>query len=130
MANRAALISALAVMVAPQGALAAKGPVTIACNLPARTITGAPATSGNERIFRVATGSLQAWDPEKKAFGPNLCAAYSCRRAPDRAEGTISSASVAYTIGVAGGQGYWRVLGASGGGPRTGSCRIVSEPRR
>jgi hypothetical protein len=51
-------------------------------------------------------------------------------KSADRAEGTISSASVAYTIGVAGGQGYWRVLGASGGGPRSGSCRVVTEPAK
>src|SRR4051812_21657580 len=105
MANRAALLSVLALAAMPRAAAAAQGPVVISCNLPARSITGAPVTAGGERIFRVAPGALQAWDPTKKSFGGNLCAAYTCQRSANRTEGTISSASVAYTIGVAGGQG-------------------------
>ena len=130
MAIRTVLLSVLAVLATAQGATAAatQGPAVIACNLPARSLAALPAPTGDERIFKVGPGSLQAWDPARKAFGGNLCAAYSCVKAPDRSEGTISSASVSYTIGVTGGQGYWRVLGASGGGPRAGSCRIVSEP--
>ena len=128
MATRAALLSILALTALPPGAAAAQAPVVIACNLPTRPITGAAVTPGNERVFRLSPGSLQAWDPTHKAFGSNLCSAYSCVRATGRTEGTISSASVSYTIGVANGQGYWRVLGASGGGPRSGACRIVSEP--
>ena len=129
MANHAALLSVLAITAAPDGAVTAQKPLVLACNIPANTIAGVPAT-GDGRLFRIGPGSLQAWDPDRKAFGQNLCSAYNCVRAPDRTEGTISSASVAYTIGVKSGQGYWRVLGASGGGPRNGACRILSEPAK
>ena len=128
MANRAALLFVLAGAAMPQAAVAVESPAVIACNIPARSITGAPPTAGGERIFRIAPKSLQAWDPVQKAFGPNLCSAYSCTRTAGRTEGTIGSASVTYTLGVAGGQGYWRVMGASGGGPRSGTCRRVREP--
>ena len=130
MAIRTAFLSVLALLATAQGAsaAAAPGPVVMACNLPARSLPSLPAITGNERVFKVSPGSLQTWDPARKAFGQNLCAAYSCVKAPDRSEGTISSASVSYTIGVTGGQGYWRSLGATGGGARSGSCRIVSEP--
>lgn len=133
MAMLATLLSVLAVtavMAAQPAAAAAPSPVILACNLPARTAPGVAPSTRADRIFRVGPGSLQEWDAARRQFGSNLCGAFACVRTANRSEGTISSASVSYTIGVAQGVGYWRVVGASTGGARSGSCRTVTEPKR
>ena len=130
MAMHLVFLSALAMMaVQPVAAAAVPAPVVLACNLPTRPVAGAAATGSAERVFRIGPGSFQEWNAIRKEFGGNLCAAYSCVRTADRTEGKLSSASVVYTVGVADGRGYWSVIGASGSGPRSGSCRIVTAQR-
>ena len=125
-----ALLAAQPVAVAapPTGAQPARA-VILACNLPTRSVAGAPATGSGERIFRIAPGSFQEWNSTRREFGGNLCGAYTCVRTANKTEGTLSSASVIYTVGITGNRGYWSVVGASGGGPRTGACRILAVPR-
>ena len=128
MAMHLAFLSALAVMAVQPAAAAVLKPVVLGCNLPSRPGTGAPTTTSAERVFRIGPGSFQEWNTIRKEFGGNLCAAYTCVRTPDKTEGTVSSASVIYTVGVTGGHGYWSVVGAAGGGPRSGACRILTAP--
>jgi hypothetical protein len=125
--NRAALICGL-VMLAQTTAAHAQAPVVLACKLPAAGAMAATAPA--ERFFRVAPGSFQEWDAARRKFGQNLCVAYACSKAADRTEGSISSASVTYTVGVihATGEAYWRAAGASGLAADHGSCRIAAPP--
>ena len=104
----------------------AQSPVVIGCKLPA-----ADASDTAERFFRIAPGSFQEWDATRRDFGQNLCSAYACAKAPDRSEGTIGSASVTYTVGVAHatGEAYWRATGATGLAADHGPCRIAAPPK-
>jgi hypothetical protein len=105
----------------------AQAPMVLACNIPRVSATaGAPP----ERLFRIAPGSLQEWDVRQQKFGANFCLDFPCVRSPKALEGTVSSASVAYTIGIDSGTGaaYWRVKGASGFKPTEGTCRVVPAP--
>jgi hypothetical protein len=122
----ASLLSGLAVL----AQAAAPPPVTLSCSLPARAMAGGPAAPPVERIFRVGQGSFQEWDVAAGKFGGNLCGTFTCRKTPDRVEGTIGSASVTYTIGMVTGttSGYWRALGASGFAAKEGVCRIITAP--
>jgi len=122
----AALLGGLILTMALAEGASAPSPVVLGCKLPA---AGAPAPA--ERFFRVAPGSFQEWDAARKVFGPNLCSAYACAKAPDRSEGSIGSASVTYTVGVVHGTGeaYWRATGASGLAADHGPCRVAAEPK-
>ena len=110
---------------------AVPAPVVLTCSLPARAAPGeATATIPEQRTFRLAAGQFQEWDAGLKQFGPNLCRAFACVKAPDRTEGNISSASVTYTVGITpAGEGYWRALGATGFAAKQGVCRVVPEPK-
>lgn len=123
MAMNAVLLSGVALLAQAAGA---GSPVVLACNLPTPAAAGASA----DRIFRVAPGQFQEWDAARKTFGANHCLAFACAKTPDRTEGSISSASVSYTVGVVTGtgEGYWRATGASGLAANKGSCRIVADP--
>ena len=128
MPMRAALFCGLA-MLAQSAVARAQSPVVLACTLPAAS-TAASAAAPAERLFRVAPGSFQEWDPAQRRFGANLCAAYACAKTADRSEGSIGSASVTYTVGVvhATGEAYWRATGASGLAADHGPCRIATAP--
>lgn len=120
MAMHAALLSGLVVMAQAAGP---PSPVFLACSMPANGVTA-------ERIFRVAPGSFQEWDAAKQDFGKNFCEAFACSKTPERMEGSISSASVSYTVGIVNdtGEGYWRAAGASGLSANKGACRVVPAP--
>lgn len=82
------------------------------------------------RIFRIAPGSFSEWNAHYHEFGPSLCEAFTCIADAKRLEGTISSASMMYNIGVdqTTGGGYWRAKGASNL-PRTeGTCSLIADP--
>ena len=108
----------------------APSPVVVACRFPGQSIAGAPASAPTERVFRLAPGSFQEWDAATKKFGQNICLSYACAKTPDRTEGSISSASVSYTVGITNGTGdaYWRAQGASGLAANHGACRVVAQP--
>ena len=80
-----ALLAAQPVAVAapPTGAQPARA-VILACNLPTRSVAGAPATGSGERIFRIAPGSFQEWNSTRREFGGNLCGAYTCVRTANK----------------------------------------------
>ncbi|HEX4709365.1 hypothetical protein [Phenylobacterium sp.] len=125
-----ALLNALLLMAAQAAETGAQPPIVLACNLPTSPATVAAAATPAERVFRIAPGSLQEWDVEQQRFGQNLCEAYACARSPTRAEASVSSATVSFTVGVeySTRTAYWRVLGASGLKTTEGSCRIVPAP--
>jgi len=122
MTLRVALAAALTLL-AQSAVAAAPSTRTLACDIPAPG--GASATTA--RIFQFGPGSLREWDSAKKVFGPNRCESFACNKIPGRTEAAISSASLAYTVGVddATGKGYWRVAGASGASPKQGACRVI-----
>jgi hypothetical protein len=124
--TRTAVFCGLAILAAATAARA-QSPLVLACKLPAAKAPAPPA----ERIFRVAPGSFQEWDPVQRRFGPNLCAAYACSKSAERLEGVIGSASVSYTVGVVPStrEAYWRVNGASGLAADHGPCRVTAEPK-
>lgn len=120
-------------LVAQAGAAAAQSPTVLSCTIARRApaAAGAPASVVHEeRVFRVGPGSLQEWERDVRHFGPNLCGVFACAANGDRSEGTITSASVAYTIGVdhKTGVGYWRSMGASGLAETNGACRQTVDP--
>ncbi|MES3026691.1 MAG: hypothetical protein V4820_02415 [Pseudomonadota bacterium] len=82
------------------------------------------------RIFRITPGSFSEWNSRDHEFGPSLCEAFTCIADAKRVEGTISSASMTYKIGVdrATGGGYWRAKGASNLPRIEGSCSLVADP--
>lgn len=123
-----ALLSGLALMA--QAAVAGdRPPTTLACDLPSPSVSGAVAKP-TRRIFQVAPGLLREWNVGKQAFGVNLCTVFACLKAPDRSEGSITSASASYTVGIdhGTGQAYWRATGASGLTIPKGPCRVVPAP--
>jgi hypothetical protein len=124
----AALLYGLALMA--QAAPAAGGTlVTLSCQLPARPAEGAGGKPA-PRIFQIGSGSLREWNEVTHEYGANLCRSFNCVKAADRSEGSISSASVTYVVGVqnGGAEGYWRATGATGGGVTHGACQIVPAP--
>ncbi|MFC3079976.1 hypothetical protein ACFODL_17885 [Phenylobacterium terrae] len=126
-----AFLIALAALQA--GAATAPQPRVLACDVP-DTITSAPGAAGplatKQRVFRIGPGRLEEWSGIYGDFGPNLCDVAACVTEPGKTEGTISTASVAYTIGVdaVSGAGYWRVIGATGFRQTEGTCRPVPDP--
>ena len=124
----AALLSGLMIL----AQAAAGAPVVLACDIPSPPGRAIATAAPHERIFRVGPGSIQEWNDSSREFGPNLCAAFGCVKTADRSEGTISSASVAFTVGVVNstGQGYWRAAGASGLAVTRGACRVITPPAR
>jgi hypothetical protein len=126
-----ALLNALLVMAAQVAQTGAQPAVVLACNIPANPAKAAAAAAPPaERVFRIAPGSLQEWGAAQQRFGQNLCLAYACARSPTRVEGSISTATVSYTVGIdySTHSGYWRAAGASGLKTTEGSCRIVPAP--
>jgi hypothetical protein len=121
-------------LVAQAGAAAAQGPTILSCTIVRPAATGGSASGvREERVFRIGPGSLQEWEQDVRHFGPNLCEVFACAANRDRSEGTITSASVAYTIGVdhKTGVGYWRsVVPVSGaiGAETKGACRQTADP--
>lgn len=82
------------------------------------------------RVFRVAPGSLQEWQAEHKAFGPNLCLSFSCTGERGKLEGRIESASLIFTLALdpAAKTAAWRTVGASGLARTSGTCEVKPEP--
>jgi hypothetical protein len=119
------LLSGLALLFQSAGA-APGAPVVLSCSFP---VAGASAAAPAARIFRVGPGSLQEWDAGLRQFGRNLCLPFACVRAAGRTEGSISSASVSYTVGVSdSGEAYWRAQGATGFAAKQGVCRVINPP--
>jgi len=109
-----------------------QAPRFLSCEIPAPAgISGTPtAAHDGPRIFRLAPQSFSEWSARDHEFGPNLCDAFACSADARRVEGTITAASVSYSIGLdqTTGGGYWRAKGASNL-PRTeGSCSLISDP--
>ena len=127
-----ALLNALLFMAAQAAQTGGQPPVVLACDIPASPdpMKATGAAHHAERVFRIAPGSLQEWGPQEQKFGRNLCQAYTCTRSPTRTEGSLSSATVAYTVGIeySTGAAYWRVVGASGLKTKGGACRVVPAP--
>ncbi len=108
-----------------------QSPRFLSCDIPSPIGTEESASAHiGPRIFRIAPGSFSEWNSRYHEFGPSLCGAFTCIADAKRVEGTISSASMTYNIGVdrTTGGGYWRAKGASNL-PRTeGSCSLVADP--
>jgi hypothetical protein len=106
------------------------GPWILTCDMAAPS--DGQAASPSQRVFRIAPRVFQEWSPDSKRFGPNLCAAYSCARAPGRLEGTISSSTLNLTISLdlATRRGAWRTEGASGLSRTSGACAAKPEQPR
>jgi len=109
-----------------------QSPHFLSCEIPAQLgSTGVQATArAGPRIFRVAPNTLEEWDSRDRQFGVNLCETSACRANAQRSEGSITTASMAYNIGVdhKTGKGYWRAKGASNL-PRTeGKCDLIADP--
>lgn len=109
-----------------------QAPRFLSCEIPTPMGIAGTATAAHDgpRIFRLAPGSFSEWSPQDHEFGQNLCDAFACSADAKRVEGTISAASVSYSIGLdqTTGRGYWRATGASNL-PRTeGSCSLISDP--
>ena len=115
------------------GEVKAQSSVVLVCSI-AQASTAPPGSARpvirEERVFRVGRGNLEEWRASERRYGPNLCAAFGCSGNAERTEGTIGSASVAYTIGVdhKTGAGYWRSVGASGRAETQGACRQTPDP--
>ena len=110
-----------------------QAPHVLSCEIPAPiTATAASDAKPAPRIFRLSKGRFEAWNPQEQAFSENLCEVFTCTARADRLEGSLSSASVVYTVGVDAGTGraYWRVLGASNLPRAEGSCEAVADPTR
>ena len=118
----------------PASAACSQSPRFLSCDIPTPMgIEGsAPAAPIGPRIFRIAPGSFSEWDPEEHTFGPSLCDAFTCSADAQRLEGTITSASIIYTIGVdhTTGVGYWRAKGASNLPRNEGTCSLIADPTR
>ena len=116
----------------PASAACSQSPRFLSCDIPTPMgIEGsAPAAPIGPRIFRIAPGSFSEWDPEEHTFGPSLCDAFTCSADAQRLEGTITSASIIYTIGVdhTTGVGYWRAKGASNLPRNEGTCSLIADP--
>ena len=111
-----------------------QSPHFLSCEIPAQLgSTGVQTTSrAGPRIFRVAPNMLQEWDSRDREFGVNLCETAACSANAQRSEGSITTASMAFVIGVdhKTGKGYWRATGASNL-PRTeGKCDLIADPSR
>ena len=118
----------------PASAAWSQSPRFLSCDIPAPMgIEGsATAAPSGPRIFRIAPGSFSEWDQDERAFGPSLCEAFTCKADAQRLEGTITSASIIYTIGVdhTTGVGYWRAKGASNLPRNEGTCSLIADPTR
>lgn len=109
-----------------------QSPRFLSCDIPSPIgIEGsAGAAPIGPRFFRIAPGSFSEWNSRYHEFGPSLCEAFTCIADAQRLEGTITSASMVYSIGVdrTTGRGYWRAKGASNL-PRTeGTCSLIADP--
>jgi len=82
--------------------------------------------AATERVFRIGPGSLQEWKPEMRAFGSNLCLAYTCAVEGERTTAELRSASLTLTLTLVRGdpQATWRTLGASGLARPQGTCAV------
>ena len=82
------------------------------------------------RVFRIGPRLLQEWKPQEKKFGSNLCLGYSCKVAPNRLEGRVSSASVTLMIRIdpATKKASWATVGASGLKRTSGPCATRPDP--
>jgi len=102
---------------------AIEGAFILNCQMPSA------GSAPSERVFRIAPRVFQEWRPADKAFGNNLCASFPCSANRDRLEGTISSASVVFTVQVdrRTGGATWRTQGASNLATSTGACTIHKE---
>lgn len=113
-------------------AAGAQSPRFLSCDIPSPIgIEGsAPAAPSGPRIFRIAPGSFSEWDQSDHEFGPSLCEAFTCHADAQRLEGTITSASIIYKIGVdhTTGVGYWRAKGASNLTRNEGACSLIADP--
>lgn len=120
MTDAAAIAAALALVAA--GAQHPPGPWILTCNMagPGEDQNGPKA----HRMFRIGPHLFEAWNPEKKAFGRNLCVSFSCVGSKDRLEGVISSPTLSLTVTLdpATGQASWRALGASNLKTTNGPC--------
>jgi len=121
-------------LVAAAGNAGAQSIAVMTCTLPRYASSASPSGTATlireDRVFRISRGSFQEWIPAERKFGPNLCVAFACVANGDRSEGTISSASVTYTVGINHdkGGGYWRAVGASGLAETEGACRRTADP--
>lgn len=110
----------------------AKPTVTLTCSfLQAPSAAGAgPRTK--QRVFRIGEGAFHEWDPLTKRFGPNLCSAFTCKGDRNRLEGSITSASASYTVGLdrATRQADWRAVGATGLAQSSGHCAVTRDPEK
>lgn len=88
---------------------------------------GGPAAT---RTFRIAPKVFQERKAGAKAFGPNLCLSFPCSVDRAKLEGTISSASVIFTVTAdpAAGSASWRSKGAANAGRSSGACKLSQEP--
>jgi len=115
----AGLMLAILLLGVGRAAQAAPGPWIVTCDV------GQP----EPRVFRIAPRLFQEWRPERKQFGSNLCQSFACHGDRHRMEGSISSATLVFTVSldVDRGQGSWRAIGSSGLSRRDGPCTVVVE---
>jgi hypothetical protein len=122
----AALLSSLALL-AQAAPAAGAATVTISCEIPSAALA-AGGSKLRTRVFQIGPGSFRERSEVTREYGANLCLSVSCVKSPGRSEGTISSASVTYVVGVrnGGADAYWRATGATAVTPTHGVCRILS----
>jgi hypothetical protein len=122
----AALLSGLALLAQTTSAVQ-PGTKIVSCDLPAPVTGAAARPTPAPRVFEIGAGMLREWNTVAQQFGPNLCATYSCSKTKGRIEGSISSSSVKYSVGIetATGDPYWRATGASGLAKPYGACKTL-----
>lgn len=88
-----------------------------------------PAEAPQVRTFRLAPKVFQEWNADQKAFGPNLCLSFACRRDPARVEGRIESRTLIFTLALdpKTGAATWKTVGATGLQRTSGPCDVRVE---
>lgn len=128
---KTSLFAAIGLCIALQANAAWSQPARVlSCDIPAQLGSIGPATTGQAqpRIFRLSPNRFEEWSAADREFGPNLCETFPCKSDAQRLEGTITTASVAYSIGVDQEGAHWRAKGASNLPRNQGPCKVVPDP--